>query len=224
MQTLRNRLTGIYSKNKNNYIEKVDYIKIKSNASNASITYLLNYQCFERLAMSGDSKNSDAVRSYFIKLREFITENQNLIYQSLENNKDLSVFSNMESIYFFAVDETKFNFKIGRTIDIVKRLRNYNVGRIKDVDLKYFALVKNSVVIENCIKLKLKKNQVIKGREIYKIEPEKLKKVIHDCYCKYVSRKKNQDMYNDISNLLGMYAYTKNKVNIKPYVIIGKEI
>lgn len=36
--------------------------------------------------------------------------------------------------------------------------------------------------------------------------------------------KKNQDMYNDISNLLGMYVYTKNKVNIKPYVIIGKDI
>lgn len=139
-------------------------------------TYLLNYQCFERLAMYGDSKNSDVVRSYFIKLREFITENQNLIYQSLENNQDLSMFSNMESIYFFAVDETKFNFKIGRTIDIVKRLRNYNVGRIKDVDLKYFALVKNNVIIENCVKLKLKKNQVIKGREIYKIEPDKLKK------------------------------------------------
>ena len=42
---------------------------------------MLNYQCFERLAMSGDSKKSDTVRSYFIKLREFLYTNQKLIGQ-----------------------------------------------------------------------------------------------------------------------------------------------
>lgn len=31
-------------------------------------------------------------------------------------------------------------------------------------------------------------------------------------------------MYNDISHLLGLYSYTKDKVNIKPYVIIGKKL
>ena len=35
---------------------------------------------------------------------------------------------------------------------------------------------------------------------------------------------KKQDMYNNISNLLGMYAYTKNKVNIKPHVKIKKDM
>ncbi len=29
------------------------------------------------------------------------------------------------------------------TTDIIKRLNNYNIGRIKEVDLKYFAVVKN---------------------------------------------------------------------------------
>ncbi len=54
--TLRERLLNKYSKNKN-YIEKVDYIKIKSNKT-SGVTYMLNYQCFERLAMSGDSIKS----------------------------------------------------------------------------------------------------------------------------------------------------------------------
>jgi hypothetical protein len=31
-------------------------------------------------------------------------------------------------------------------------------------------------------------------------------------------------MYDDISHLLGLYAYTKSKINIKQYVIIGKKI
>lgn len=80
--------------------------------------------------------------------------------------------------------------KVGKTKDIVLRLRNYNVGRIKEVELKYFALVKNSLLIEHCIKLKLKANQVFENKAIFKVEPKILKKVIDDCYCKYVTSKK----------------------------------
>ena len=131
INTLRRRLMNEFSKTKI-YFEKVDYVKIKSGTSNAGIKYMVNYQCFERLAMTGDSEQSEVVRGYFIKLREFITENQHLIYQAVTNNTDLNNYTNMESIYFFAVDDRKFNFKIGRTKDIIKRLQNYNVGRIKD--------------------------------------------------------------------------------------------
>jgi len=220
-QSLRNRLLNQNSKNKN-YIEKVDYVKIKSDKSNAGLIYMINYQCFERLAMSGDSKESETIRLYFVKLREFITENQQLIFQTMENNKDLKKYSGMESIYFFAADEKKFKFKIGRTKDIITRLKNYNIGRIHEVDLKYYALVKNMFLIEKCMKLKLKTNQVIPNREIYEIDPEKLKNIIKDCYCKYVKDIEQKELYDDISNLLGMYVYTKDKINIKPYVIIDK--
>ena len=217
---IRRRLNNEYSKS-SRFIENVDYIKIKSNTSNAGIAYMLNYQCFEKLAISGDSTKSELVRDYFIKIREFIYENQELIYQAVENKKDLNKFRGYESIYFFAVDERHPDiFKIGRTQDIIHRLRNYNVGRIKEVDLKYYALVNNSVMIEKCIKLKLEKNRVITGREIYKVDPNKLKKIIDDCYCKYVSKKQNEELYKEISILLGLYSYIKNKVNIKPYVII----
>ena len=47
LNTLRRRLMNEFSKSKM-YFEKVDYIKIKSNKSNASLTYMINYQCFER--------------------------------------------------------------------------------------------------------------------------------------------------------------------------------
>ena len=62
---------------------------------------MLNYQCFERLAMSGDSKKSDTVRSYFIKLREFLYTNQKLIGQALDKYEDLKKYRKFESIYFF---------------------------------------------------------------------------------------------------------------------------
>jgi len=217
---IRKRLNNMFTKTKK-FIEKVDFIKIKSNKSNAGITYMLNYQCFEKLAMSGDSSKSETVRNYFIKIREFMYENQELIYQSVENKKYLNKFRGYESIYFFAVDDRKPDiFKVGRTQDIIQRLRNYNIGRIKEVDLKYYALVNNSIMIEKCVKLKLDKNRVIEGREIFKVDADKLKKIIDDCYCKYVSKKQNEELYKEISDLLGLYAYTKDKVHIKPYVII----
>ena len=223
LDNVRRRLQNKYSKTKK-FIENVDYMKIKSGKT-SSITYMINYQCFEKLAMSGDSDKSESIRMYFIKIREFLVENQQLIYQAMENKVDLDKYRGYDSIYFFAVDERNPELiKIGKTKDIILRLRNYNVGRIKEVELKYFALVKNSLLIENCIKLKLKANQVFENKEIFRVDPKILKKVIDNCYCKYVSSKKNEEMYEDISYLLGLYSYTKDKVHIKPYVIIGKNI
>lgn len=222
LATLRKRLNNYFSTTKK-YIEKVDYIRVKTGNTN-EIVYMLNYQCFERLAMSGNSPKSESVRLYFVKLREFITDNQHLIYQAIENKKGLDKYSGYDSIYFFAVDDRKMDWKIGKTIDIVQRLRNYNVGRINEVDLKYLAIVKNPLLIECCVKLKLKKNQVIENREIFHTEPKHIKKIITECYCKHVPSNKNKDLYEEMANLLGIYAYTKDKINIKPYIIIGKEL
>ncbi len=171
--------------------------------------------------MGGETTQSEMVRIYFIKLRQFIVENQDMIYQAIENKNDLSIYRGYDSIYFFAADERYPNkLKAGRTKDIVQRLRNYNVGRITDIDLKYFALVKNPLLIEKCIGFKLDKQRLFPDREIFVVEPKKLKKIINDCYCKYVSKQQNDELYKEMADLLGLYAYTKNKINIKPYVII----
>ena len=222
LATLRKRLTNTFSKTKR-FMEKVDYVRIKT-GNTSGVTFMLNYACFEKLAMSGDSINSEIVRMYFVKLREFITENQHLIYQAMENKTELNKYNGYESIYFFAVDERNMDWKIGRTENIAQRLKNYNVGRIKEVDLKYFAIVKNPLLIEKCIKLKLKKNQVIKNKEIYNTQPKTIKKIITECYCKYVPENKNKELYEEMANLLGLYAYTKDKINIRPYIIIGRDL
>jgi phage anti-repressor protein len=219
LDNIRRRLQNKYSKTKK-FIENVDFIKIKDGKTTA-LTYMINYQCFEKIAMSSETQQSETVRLYFIKLREFIVENQKLIFQAIENKNDLSIYRGYDSIYFFAVDDRKPNiFKVGRTQDIVQRLRNYNVGRIKEIDLKYFTLVKNPLLIEKCIGFKLEKEKVFPDREIFLVNPKKLKKIIDDCYCKYVSKQQNEELYKEISDLLGLYAYTKDKINIKPYIII----
>jgi hypothetical protein len=54
--------------------------------------------------------------------------------------------------------------------DIISRLKTYNTGRVHEVDLKYLAIVKNSKLIEKCIKFKLKNKQFYENREIYEVE------------------------------------------------------
>jgi len=44
------------------------------------------------------------------------------------------------------------------------------------------------------------------------------------CYCKNVSKKENNILYDEISELLKLYSYVKDKKYIKPYIIIGKII
>jgi hypothetical protein len=138
--TLRKRLNNAYSKTKR-FIENVDFIRIKTGVSN-NIIYMLNYACFEKLAMSGDSRESEVIRMYFTKLREFITDNQHVIYQAMNNKNNLKIYTKMDTIYFFAVDERKKDIlKAGKSSKIVERLRNYNVGRIKEIEWgwrKYF--------------------------------------------------------------------------------------
>lgn len=62
---------------------------------------MLNYACFEKIAMSGDSVNSETVRMYFTKLREFITDNQQVIYQAMNNKKDLKKYNGIDFFYSF---------------------------------------------------------------------------------------------------------------------------
>jgi hypothetical protein len=220
MRTLRKRLNNTLSKSKR-FFEKMDFVKVKTGIG-AELTYMLNYQCFEKLAMSGETEESETIRMYFIKLREFITENQHLIYQAMTNKKNLDIYNGFEMIYVIAIDERKKDLlKPGSTKGIIQRLRNYNVGRIKEVDLKYLAVVKNAFLIEKCLKTSLKDQQVIKGKELFKIELPLIKQAIHDCFCKHVKQKEQEELYNELSNLLGLYSYTKNKKNIAPYVIIG---
>jgi phage anti-repressor protein len=68
IDTLRNRLNNKYSKYIN-YIKNVDFIKVKSKKYKTSKTYMLNYNCFERIAMNSDSKKSESIRMYFVKIR-----------------------------------------------------------------------------------------------------------------------------------------------------------
>ena len=70
MKTLRNRLLNKYSKNKL-YIDTIDYIKIKS-GNTTGLIYMLNFQCFEKLAINSDNNKSVNIQFFFNKLHDYI--------------------------------------------------------------------------------------------------------------------------------------------------------
>jgi superfamily II DNA or RNA helicase len=74
LMSVRKRLNNAYSKTKR-FIKDIDYKCVKTGISN-NIDYMLNYTCFEKLVMSGDSNNAENIRMYFIKLRELTRNNQ----------------------------------------------------------------------------------------------------------------------------------------------------
>lgn len=221
VESLRNRLLNKGAKTKA-YLEHVDYIKTKRNGA-SNITYFINYQCFERLAMSGNSEESETIRSYFTKLREFILENQKIIYQAMTNKDDLRKYAGYKCIYFFAADERKeHTFKIGGMNDIIRRLQNYNIGQINDANFKYLAIVKNKKIIDGCIANKLKPKQLHENMQIFQININGLKKVIQECYAEHVTKKENNALYDELSQLAGLYAYARDKKIVKTYIVIGK--
>ena len=222
VNTIKNRLQNKYSKNKV-YFENVDYVRVYKNKETRSISYMMNYPTFERICMTSDSLQGEVVRLYFTKLREFIRDNAVIFNKALEEQKceELKKYQKFETIYFFAVDETEM-IKPGKAGDILKRIRSYNVGRLKGVDVKYLALVKHRKLIEDCMKLKLVEYQVIEGREIYSVKPDNLKKIIDKCYCKYVSKEEDEELKETFKNMFGFYGYVKDKKKIKPFVVIDK--
>lgn len=142
----------------------------------------------------------------------------------IENNLDLQNLNESKSIYFFVIDDREPQIlEAEKTIDIIDRLRNYNVGKINQVELRYICIIQNNLLIEKCLKLKLKKNQVSKDKEIFKVDLKVLIKIIRECDCKSkcISSRENEELNEEISELLKLYTYTKNKIHIKPYVIIN---
>ncbi len=116
------------------------------------------------------------IRYYFSKLREFIQINQSIIYQDLDHKNKLNKIikeakNNGKNFFYIIAIDDRYNdiVKIGHTTDIIKRLRNYNVGRIKDTDLKFLAIVDNQKDVENCMKLIQKNIDIFKEEKYIKL-------------------------------------------------------
>ena len=169
--------------------------------------------------MTSNSLMGDIVRNYFVQLQEFLYEHHIKIYKILNQKRALKEFKKKELIYFFVVDERRPDIlKLGTTKDIIGRLNTYTTGRIKEPELKYVAIVKHKKIIEKCAQRAALKSRLYKNKELFRIQPEKLKRIIEICYRKNITIEEHEELCNELSILKNLYKYVKDKKYIKPFI------
>jgi phage anti-repressor protein len=186
---------------KKSYRLKFDYIITKHNPvnkkdprANNNKLYLLTPDCFKRVAMLSRSKNAEMVRTYFIEIenlyfkyrQQTLKGMQDEIERLERNQKPIEGVAEKELksgyLYIIRASEQKDGLvKIGRTNNLVARLRNYNSGRADDVEVLYTYKVPDIITAERCIKALLKKYQYRKYKEVYQADVEMIKELLHDC-------------------------------------------
>jgi hypothetical protein len=159
--------------------------------------------------MQSRTKKGNEVRDYFILLRKFID-----YYKNHFSQKIIDLTKDKKYIYILLVNKNKDIFKVGRTIDIRKRLYAYSTGRDKHPDIKFIMIIKDPKVIERCTNIFLKKYNYKNKKELYKIDFDVLKKIVFGCAeiqkgleDKLKSGKFNEDdhdayiVYNDVDHV-----------------------
>jgi phage anti-repressor protein len=129
-----------------NFIEEQDYVILEKSkgkgrgiGSNNVKPVYLNYTCAKLLCMISRTEKASLIRNYYIDLEKLLIKYKEEIVDSLnkqlgikENNKKV-IEKNKQSglIYVLKVDDE--TFKIGRTGEIKKRMKQYNVGKLYEL-------------------------------------------------------------------------------------------
>ena len=172
------RLTGKYGKN--------SYKQV-----------LLTPDCFKRLCMRSKGTVSEHVRTYFIELESLLIKyrmetmigmrNEML---RMERNKTLRKFpkvtSNGTTGYIYVLRASnKYDtvVKIGRTRDLIRRLREHAGALAEDPEILHIYKTDNVNAVESCVKAWLKEKQWnrAKYKEVYNADLDMVRKLVSKC-------------------------------------------
>jgi phage anti-repressor protein/predicted GIY-YIG superfamily endonuclease len=177
-----------------NFIENRDYVQIKESGKkgtgkNNLIHVLLTYNCSKLLCMISKCQKSNLIRNYYIDLEKLIITYKDNIVNDLHNqlgirNRNQIIMNENKKeglIYVLKVDDE--TYKIGSSVDIKKRMKQYNVGRVSELPIVFAYKTSDIKTVESCIKnnlenYRLKKN---KNNELFKIDHEFIKDTIIYC-------------------------------------------
>jgi len=162
--------------------------------SNNHKLYLITPDCFKRLAMTSRSKNAEMVRTYFIEIENMFLKYRMQTLQGMQheierlerNQRDKKGLGDVDPkagyLYVIRASEHKDGiFKIGRSKDLLSRLRNYDSGRADDIEVMYMYQVPDIVSAEGCVKALLKKYKYRKYKEVYQADIDMIKDLVKGC-------------------------------------------
>jgi phage anti-repressor protein/predicted GIY-YIG superfamily endonuclease len=187
-QSAKDTLTKSYKKNIDYQIKRV--IKKKGTGGQKREIITITVNCFKKICQLTRSKKGNEVREYFIQVESLLNKYKDYIIEGMQNKitkleKDQKPKVNLESgiIYIFRTPNSSENslYKIGRTKDLKKRLQSHQSGLSHDIEVLFYYESENIVKIEKCIKLLMKDYQYRKYKEVYKINIDIIKSLIHQC-------------------------------------------
>lgn len=183
---------------KKTYKQDFDYIVTKmtdvvkkDQRNNNYKEYLLTPDCFKRLAMMSRSKNAELIRTYFIEVEGLFIKHRDQTLQGMQAeieklNSSQRITKRIQPTqgYLYVIKSSEKQdgvYKIGRSKDLIQRLRTYNTGRQDDVDLLYIYKSSNIYAAEQCVKGYLKEYQLKKYKEVYQTNLSMIKQLIKEC-------------------------------------------
>lgn len=182
--TIKDTLTDSYTKN-------VDYKVIKNpptGKGKPSETILLTPKCFKLMAMQSKTKKAVQVREYYYELEQVLDQYKEYIIKgledkikTLENNQKPKINPMKGVIYIIQSSDGMGHYKVGKTVNLRKRLNSYNGDKKDDIIPLYIYETTDIDNIEACIKAYAKEYQYRKYKEIYKIDINLLKELINNC-------------------------------------------
>ena len=151
---------------------------------------MLTPDCFKRLCMRSRSKKAEEVRTYFIQLEALVIKYREQMMAGMEqeiSRMERSEATKRDEIragYIYVIKastERDSVYKIGRTKDLARRLKEYRTGRLDDVDVVFRFRTDDLVATEGCLKALLKPRQLRKYREVYEADVDLIKELVAGC-------------------------------------------
>jgi len=181
---IKRTLIKVFSKNVDYTLEKV----VERGGKPREII-LLKSSTFKKLCMILNSKKAKEVREYFLNVEETLNKYKDYIINSLKTqvkSMDLSLKPRKKPskgvIYGFEIKDNNRKFiKIGKSKDLKHRMIQHNSSHADKIDVEFIFETDNFSEVEGCIKEIMKKYQYRKGKEVYEVSIDKLKKLVNGC-------------------------------------------
>jgi hypothetical protein len=143
---------------------------------------------FSKNFVLGKTKKAIEVREYYYELEQVIDQYKEYIIKgleekikTLENNQKPKVNPTKGVIYIIQTADGIGHYKIGKTVNLKKRLNSYNGDKKDDIIPLYIYETDDIHEVEHCIKAYVKKYKYRKYKEVYKVDINLLKELINDC-------------------------------------------
>ena len=160
---------------------------------------LLTPDCFKRLCMRSKGSVSEHVRSYFIETEALVVRYRSQLLDGMQRDID-RLESNQrarrsaktaekektEGYIYVLRASLRYDsvIKLGRTRNLIRRLREHSAALADDPEVLYIFKTTNAPAVETCLKGWLKDRQwtrMARYKEVYKADLDMVKQLIRGC-------------------------------------------